>query len=529
MDPMVVVSNVGKKYRRYHADRPATIQEAMAKGARGWRKMKSVEEFWSLSGISFTVGAGRTVGILGANGSGKSTLLRLIGGVGRPDTGRIDVNGRIGGLLDLTAGFHHDLSGRENAMLAGILNGLSRKEVLERMDDIVSFAEVEDAIDSPIRTYSSGMQMRLAFSVTVHTDPQILLIDEVLAVGDMAFKHKCLERIARFKDEGCSILLVSHVGSTVEDMCDDAVWLDAGRLMAQGPVGDVVEQYASHATANPSRLRVVPRVDPVEEAVVPPAPPPGPPDPVARIGARVFVSSGGMGSTYLANRLRKAGVFSVEKPFVNAFFTAQWPDVLCRRIPERPFVADLNQTPTEAVRTSFQAAQERYANLPRSFELDPTKSLERNMAAYLGFLQEVGASCVLRGTSVEGLLSRWGVRGAVFMIRRPAEGFFSYNQPQRHGDMVDALGGLESPEATAFYAASWNAVAGEYFACLAAGLAPKLIRYESAREDAATYGDPALEAMFDGFQIVSGPAPIPTAVRERLEALVEPYLSRLYP
>ncbi|MEQ1574174.1 MAG: ABC transporter ATP-binding protein [Vicinamibacterales bacterium] len=255
MDPILTVSNVGKKYRRYHPDRPATIQEAMAKGALGWRKMKSVEEFWSLSGITFSVGAGRTVGIVGANGSGKSTLLRLIGGVGRPDTGRIEVGGRIGGLLDLTAGFHHDLTGRENAMLAGILNGLSRKQVLERMDAIVSFAEVEDAIDSPVRTYSSGMQMRLAFSVTVHTDPEILLIDEVLAVGDMAFKRKCLDRIAKFKAEGCSILLVSHVGTTVEDMCDDAIWLDSGRLMAHGLVGDVVEQYTAHMNDNPSRVR----------------------------------------------------------------------------------------------------------------------------------------------------------------------------------------------------------------------------------------------------------------------------------
>jgi lipopolysaccharide transport system ATP-binding protein len=255
MDAMVVVSNLGKKYRRYHPDRPGTLQEALAKGVLGWRKMKSVEEFWSLSDISFSVGAGRTVGIVGANGSGKSTLLRLIGGVGRPDTGRIEVRGRIGGLLDLTAGFHHELTGRENAMLAGILNGLSRRQVLERMDEIVTFAEVEDAIDSPVRTYSSGMQMRLAFSVTVHTDPEILLIDEVLTVGDMSFKQKCLERIDRFKAAGCAILLVSHVGTTVEDMCDDAIWLDSGRLMAQGLVGDVVQQYADHMAEHPHRVR----------------------------------------------------------------------------------------------------------------------------------------------------------------------------------------------------------------------------------------------------------------------------------
>ncbi len=514
MKPMVVVSNVGKKYRRYHPERPATIQEAMAKGTRGWRRIRAVEDFWSLSGISFTVGAGRTVGILGANGSGKSTLLRLIGGVGRPDTGRIEVNGRIGGLLDLTAGFHHDLTGRENAVLAGILNGLSRKEVLARMDEIVSFAEVEDAIDSPIRTYSSGMQMRLAFSVTVHTDPEILLIDEVLAVGDMAFKEKCLERIARFKAAGCSMLLVSHVGSTVEDMCDDAVWLDNGRLMAQGPVDDVVEQYSAHAKVNPSRLRTVRKVQD---------------DPVNKIGARVFVTSGGMGSTYLANRLRFAGVSTADKTFVNAFHNGHWPDALCNLIPERPRVGDLSLPPSEAVRQSFTDSQERsHANIQDRFSFKADLSLEQNMAAYLNFLQTVGASCVLRASCVEGLLSRWGIRGAVFMIRRPAEAYWSYGQPSRHADMIDTLGGLESPEAAEFFAASWRAVASEYFACLEAGLQPVLIRYERAREDAKRCGDPVLEAMFDQFRPATESL-IPVSLRQRLEALAGPDLSRIYP
>lgn len=243
MDPRVVVSNVGKTFRRYRADRPATIQETVA---RGLRRMSSNERFWGLRDISFTVGAGKTVGIVGANGSGKSTLLRLIGGVGRPDTGRIDVRGRTGALLDLGAGFHPDLTGRENAVLAGILNGLTRRQVNKRLDEIVAFAEVEDALDSPIRTYSSGMQMRLAFSVAAHTDPEILLVDEVLSVGDMSFQRKCLDRIARIKASGCSILLVSHAGATVQDMCDEALWLNQGRLMAQGDVADVVRQYAAH-------------------------------------------------------------------------------------------------------------------------------------------------------------------------------------------------------------------------------------------------------------------------------------------
>jgi lipopolysaccharide transport system ATP-binding protein len=157
------------------------------------------------------------------------------------------VRGRIGALLDLGAGFHPDLTGRENAVLSGILNGLTRRQVLARLDSIVAFAEVEDVLDNPIRTYSSGMQMRLAFSVAVHTEPEILLIDEALSVGDMSFQQKCMNRIDHFKAAGCSILLVSHTGSTVEDLCDEALWLNGGELAAQGRAGDVVRLYEAHA------------------------------------------------------------------------------------------------------------------------------------------------------------------------------------------------------------------------------------------------------------------------------------------
>jgi lipopolysaccharide transport system ATP-binding protein len=243
MKPVVVVTNVGKTFRRYDPHRPVSIQEAVAKGLRG---IRSVEKFWGLRDVSFTVEAGRAVGVIGANGSGKSTLLRLIGGVGRPDTGQIVVDGRLGALLDLGAGFHPDLTGRENAILAGILNGLTRREVLHRLDSIVAFAEVESAFDNPIRTFSSGMLMRLAFSVAVHADPDILLIDEVLSVGDIGFQRKCLDRIAQFKEAGCAILLVSHEASIVESFCDKAIWLSAGRLILQGPADEVVGQYAIH-------------------------------------------------------------------------------------------------------------------------------------------------------------------------------------------------------------------------------------------------------------------------------------------
>ena len=246
MKTVIRVEGVGKTFRRYHLDRPATIQEAMAKGFRGWRRMRTAETFWGLRDVSFSVPAGRTVGIIGHNGSGKSTLLRLIGGVGRPDVGTAAVDGYVGALLDLGAGFHPDLTGRENAILAGILNGLTKRQILERMDEIVAFAEVEDALENPIRTFSSGMQMRLAFSVAVHTNPDVMLIDEVLTVGDVAFQQKCLARLNEIRAAGCTILLVSHDGDDVVDFCDDAVWLDHGRLMAQGPSKDIVGRYLAH-------------------------------------------------------------------------------------------------------------------------------------------------------------------------------------------------------------------------------------------------------------------------------------------
>jgi lipopolysaccharide transport system ATP-binding protein len=238
--PAVVVSGLSKQFRRYHPHRPSTIQEALAQGIR---RLGAVERFWGLQDVSFEVATGTMLGIVGANGSGKSTLLRLIGGIGRADRGRIQVFGRLGALLDLSVGFHSELTGRENAIMAGILGGLTRRQVLQRMEAIVEFAELSSSIDNPVRTYSSGMQMRLAFATAAHTDPEVLLLDEVLSVGDLAFQRKCLERMAEFRKRGCTILLVSHDPSSIEELCDEALWLSAGRLAAHGRVEDVVGHY----------------------------------------------------------------------------------------------------------------------------------------------------------------------------------------------------------------------------------------------------------------------------------------------
>ena len=238
-DP-IIVRGLGKQFRRYQANRPRTLQEMILRGLRG---MRPVERFWALQDVSFSVPQGQMLGVIGHNGAGKSTLLQLVGGIGKPDQGRVEVEGRIGALLSLGAGFHPELTGRENVSINGVISGLTRREVKERFDSIVAFAELEDFIDSPLRTYSSGMKMRLAFAVAIHIEPEILLIDEVLAVGDMAFQKKCLARINQFKERGCTILLVSHGVEFIEQNCDEALWLHSGQMRAYGPADVVVDQY----------------------------------------------------------------------------------------------------------------------------------------------------------------------------------------------------------------------------------------------------------------------------------------------
>jgi lipopolysaccharide transport system ATP-binding protein len=250
MADAIVAHNLSKRFRRYHADRPTTLKEAVL---RGLRRVRPVEYLWALRDVSFDISQGRMIGVLGPNGAGKSTLLRLIGGVGQPDGGQVTTHGRIGALLDLGAGFHPDLTGRENVFINGVIAGLTRDQVARRFDAIVDFSELEAFIDSPLRTYSTGMQMRLGFAVAAHTDPEILLIDEILAVGDIAFQHKCLDRIAQFKADGCTIILVSHDASSIQQLCDEALWLRQGQLVAYGPADVVVNQYVAEMSAESRR------------------------------------------------------------------------------------------------------------------------------------------------------------------------------------------------------------------------------------------------------------------------------------
>ena len=242
MRQAIVVKGLGKRFNRYSADRPFTIMEA---ALRGWWRMKPQAHFWALRDINFSVSPGEMLGILGKNGAGKSTLLQLIGGIGRAEEGTIKVNGRIGGLLDLGAGFHTDLTGRENVFVGAVVAGLTRREAARRFDDIVAFAELEQFIDSPLRTYSTGMRMRLAFSVAIHTNPEVLLIDEYLSVGDVAFQAKCLNKIVAFKNQGCAIVLISHSAAQIQKTCDRALWLKSGEILAYGEPEVVAGQYLS--------------------------------------------------------------------------------------------------------------------------------------------------------------------------------------------------------------------------------------------------------------------------------------------
>jgi lipopolysaccharide transport system ATP-binding protein len=237
----VQFKNVTKLFRVRH-EGPLSFQ-SMALNLLRLRALQRRQKYWVLRDVSFVAQQGELLGIVGVNGSGKSTTLKLISRIIEPTAGTIEVNGRVSALLELGAGFHPDLTGRENIYLNGSILGLSRREIDARFDDIVRFADLESSVDIPVRFYSSGMYMRLGFSVAVHADPEILLVDEVLAVGDYAFQAKCLRRVEALRREGTTILFVSHDMDTVRALCDRAIWLDGGGVRARGDPDRVVDQY----------------------------------------------------------------------------------------------------------------------------------------------------------------------------------------------------------------------------------------------------------------------------------------------
>lgn len=236
------------KYFRIDRDRSRAFQELFISTLRRTRRghQREANIFWALREASFTIERGSSVGLIGTNGAGKSTALKLISRIIQPSAGAVTVNGRVTALLELGAGFHPELSGRDNIYLNGAVMGMSRKQVEYKLDEIVEFAELEDFIDVPVKDYSSGMYARLGFSVAVHLDPDILLVDEVLSVGDQAFQQKCNERMQRLRKGGITILFVSHSLDAVLRTCTRAIWLDHGRLKTEGDVQHVADAYYRH-------------------------------------------------------------------------------------------------------------------------------------------------------------------------------------------------------------------------------------------------------------------------------------------
>ena len=253
----IEVQEVWKSYLRGSgAYRYQTLRDTLAAGASRLIGRKRVAEprtrFWALKDVSFKLGEGETTGLIGRNGAGKTTMLKVIARITRPTKGRALIRGRVGSLLEVGTGFHPELTGRENVLFNGAVLGMRRAEVLRKFDDIVEFAEIADFIDSPVKRYSSGMSMRLAFSVAAHLEPEVMLVDEVLAVGDNEFQRRCLNRIIDIAQEGRTVVFVSHNMGTVERVCTRAILLRDGEVVADGPAQDVVHQY--HGLESPEEI-----------------------------------------------------------------------------------------------------------------------------------------------------------------------------------------------------------------------------------------------------------------------------------
>lgn len=261
MTPTIRIDNVSKRYR---VGRPGSAtnnltENLVATGREVWRKVRRLanpnavgddESFWALNGVSFEVHPGEVVGIVGKNGAGKSTLLKILSRITEPTTGRIELRGRLGSLLEVGTGFHPELSGRENIYLNGSILGMSRAEIRAQFDDIVAFSEIGEFLDTPVKRYSSGMYVRLAFAVAAHLNPEILIVDEVLAVGDAAFQKKCLDKMRSVAQDGRTVLVVSHQTDVILRLCQRVVQLSGGKLVRQGRPQEVMAEYLSETCSS---------------------------------------------------------------------------------------------------------------------------------------------------------------------------------------------------------------------------------------------------------------------------------------
>ncbi|MGH7215165.1 MAG: ABC transporter ATP-binding protein, partial [Tepidisphaeraceae bacterium] len=267
-DLSLEIFDLGKRYRlgdkeHYRMLRDALVKTATAPVRLARRLINGApphdpsRELWALRNVSFDVKRGECVGIIGRNGAGKSTLLKILSRITDPTEGGADIRGRVGSLLEVGTGFHQEMSGRENIYMNGALLGMRKIEIDRKLDEIIAFAEVEKFIDTPVKRYSSGMYMRLAFAVAAHLEPEVLVVDEVLAVGDAAFQKKCLGKMGDVARHGRTILFVSHNMAAVQALCQRAVMLDRGRVQECGPVGDVVQKYIQQVTA----IEAIPLVD----------------------------------------------------------------------------------------------------------------------------------------------------------------------------------------------------------------------------------------------------------------------------
>ncbi len=265
MSRAIELDHVSKIYRRYGGKQFSTLKSALLQRSI-IRDLQPNETFPALTDVSFSVTKGSTYGVMGRNGSGKSTALKLVAGITKPTSGAVRVEGRISALIELGAGFHPEISGRENVFINGIMLGLTKREIQERFDEIVDFAELREFIDAPVKTYSSGMYMRLGFAVAINVNPDVLLVDEVLAVGDEGFTHKCLDKFAEFKRSNKTILLVTHSLALIERFCDEALWLDAGRAMTHGDPKRVVGAYLTKVEEGEEQLLAETTARAVEEA-----------------------------------------------------------------------------------------------------------------------------------------------------------------------------------------------------------------------------------------------------------------------